>query len=88
LKKKKRSFNEKVIERLYGPYAIVRSHRLHSKQLELHVDINANPSIEKYDCLRVLLTRIDRDRVGLKISKCGTKARGGSKLAYRQGIIL
>lgn len=41
-----------------------------------------------HDGLEVLLTRIDHDRVGLTISKRGTKARGSSKLAYRQGIIL
>lgn len=44
--------------------------------------------MEKYDCLGVLLTRLDRDQVSLEVTKRGTKVRGNSKLAYRQGVIL
>ena len=44
--------------------------------------------MRKYDCLGVLLTRIDRRQISLEVTKRGTKIRGSAKLAYRQGVIL
>ncbi len=44
--------------------------------------------MRKYDCLGVLLTRIDRRQVSLEVTKRGAKVCGTAKLAYRQGVVL
>ena len=44
--------------------------------------------MREYDCLGVLLTRIDRQQINLEVTKRGTKILGDAKLAYRQGVIL
>ncbi|WP_156347636.1 hypothetical protein [Sphingomonas sp. Leaf9] len=83
-----RSFIKQAVERFYGSDAIVRNYGPDPDRLDLHVETDVDPSMERYDCLGVLLTRIDRDRVSLEVTKRGTKVRGNAKLAYRQGIIL
>jgi hypothetical protein len=83
-----RRFIKEVVERFYGSDAVVRNYGPDPDRLELHIETEAGPDMRKYDCLGVLLTRIDRHQVSLEVTKRGTKARGSAKLAYRQGIIL
>ncbi|RSV15208.1 hypothetical protein CA235_09745 [Sphingomonas sp. ABOLF] len=88
LQDSERAFIKEVVERFYGPDVIVRSYGPDPDRLELHVETDADPDMRKYDCLGVLLTRIERHQVSLEVTKRGTKARGSAKLAYRQGIVL
>lgn len=88
LQDEERGFIKEVVERFYGSDAVVRNYGPDPNRLELHVETNAGPDMRKYDCLGVLLTRIDRHRVSLEVTMRGTKARGSAKLAYRQGVIL
>ncbi|KQN73508.1 hypothetical protein [Sphingomonas sp. Leaf62] len=88
LQAEERSFIKQAVERFYGSDAIVRNYGPDPDRLDLHVETDVDPSMERYDCLGVLLTRIDRDRVSLEVTKRGTKVRGNAKLAYRQGIII
>ncbi|MDM7958077.1 hypothetical protein [Blastomonas sp.] len=83
-----REFIKEAVERFYGPEAIVRNYGPDANQLELHVETDAEMDMRKYDCLGVLLTRIDRRQISLEVTKRGTKIRGNAKLAYRQGVIL
>lgn len=83
-----REFIKEVVERFYGPDAVVRNYGPDPNRLELHVETNAGPDMRKYDCLGVLLTRIDRYQVSLEVTMRGSKVRGSAKLAYRQGVIL
>lgn len=83
-----RKLIKEVIERFYGADAVVRNYGPDPNQLELHVEADAGPDMMKYDCLGVLLTRIDRHQVSLEVTRRGTKARGSAKVAYRQGVIL
>ena len=83
-----REFIRQTVERFYGADAIVRNYGPHSDQLELHVETDAEMDMREYDCLGVLLTRIDRQQINLEVTKRGTKILGDAKLAYRQGVIL
>lgn len=83
-----REFIKEVVERFYGSDAVVRNYGPDPNRLELHVETNAGPDMRKYDCLGVLLTRIDRHQVSLEVTMRGSKVRGSAKLAYRQGVVL
>jgi len=41
-----------------------------------------------YECLGVLMARIDRAQVAMVTTKRGTRVSGDAKIAYRQGVIL
>ncbi|QNE05624.1 hypothetical protein [Croceicoccus marinus] len=83
-----REFIKEAVERFYGPDAIVRNYGPDADRLELHVETDEEMDMRKYDCLGVLLTRVDRRDISLEVTKRGTKIRGNAKLAYRQGVIL
>lgn len=83
-----RIFIMEAIRRFYGNDAVVRNFGPEPNRLELHVETNLDPDMRKYDCLGVLLTRIEREQVSLEVTKRGMKPRGSSKIAYRQGVIL
>lgn len=83
-----REFIKEAVGRFYGPDAIVRNYGPDADRLELHVETDAEMDMRKYDCLGVLLTRVDRRQISLEVTKRGTKIRGSAKLAYRQGVIL
>lgn len=76
-----------AVRRFYGHDAVVRSFGPDADRLELHVETDAADDMRKYDCLGVLLTRIDR-QVSLEVTKRRTKLHGSAKLAYRQGVVL
>jgi hypothetical protein len=88
LRDSERDFIKEVVRRFYGQDAVVRNFGPDPERLELHVETDADDDMRKYDCLGVLLTRIDRRQVSLEITKRRTKAHGSAKLAYRQGVIL
>ncbi len=77
-----------VVKRFYGDAAIVRNYGPDPERLDLHVETDIEPGMERYDCLGVLLTRIDRKQISLEVTKRGEKPRGSAKIAYRQGIII
>lgn len=81
-------FIKEAVERFYGGDAVVRNFGSDSNRLELHVETDADLDMRKYDCLGVLLTRIDRQQISLEITERGAKPHGSAKLAYRQGVVL
>ena len=74
--------------RFYGSDAVVRSYSPDPDRLSVHVETNLEPGMEKYDCIGVLFTRIERKQIEFEVTKRGTKVRGSAKVAYRQGEIL
>ena len=52
------------------------------------METDIEPGMERYDCLGVLLTRIERKQISLEVTRRGEKPRGSAKIAYRQGIII
>lgn len=88
LREGEREFIKETVERFYGRDAVVRNFGPDPDRLEIHVETDADLDLRKYDCLGVLLTRIDRRQIGLETTKRGAKAHGSAKLAYRQGVIL
>lgn len=87
LQNEEQTFIKEVMEGFYGLDSIVRSYGSDPSRLDLHVETDALPDMRKYDCLGVLMTRIDR-QISLEVTTRGTKAQGSAKIAYRRGIIL
>ena len=81
-------FIKKTIQRYYGTDAVIRNFGPDPNRLEVHVETDAENDMRKYDCLGVLLTRIDRAQISLEVTSRGEKPRGSAKLAYRHGVIL
>jgi hypothetical protein len=44
--------------------------------------------MERYECLGILFTRINREQITLEVTKRRSRGHGRPKLAYRQGVIL
>lgn len=88
LQEGEREFIKEAVARIYGRDAVVRNFGPDQDRLELHIETEAEPDMRKYDCLGVLLTRIERQQISLEVTKRGAKAYGSAKLAYRQGVIL
>ncbi len=81
-------FIKETVQRFYGADAVIRNFGPDPDRLEIHVESDAETDMRKYDCLGVLLTRINRAQISLEVTSRGTKVRGSAKLAYRQGMIL
>lgn len=81
-------FIKATARRYYGSDAVVRSYSPDPSKLYLHVETSLEMGLEKYECMGVLFTRIEREQITLVVTKRGTKVRGGAKIAYRQGEIL
>ncbi|AJP72440.1 hypothetical protein [Sphingomonas hengshuiensis] len=81
-------FIKDTVQRFYGADAVIRNFGPDPNRLEIHVETDAETDMRKYDCLGVLLTRIDRAQISLEVTRRGEKVRGSAKLAYRQGVIL
>lgn len=88
LREGEREFIKEAVRRFYGQDAVVRNFGPDPDRLELHVETDADDDMRKFDCLGVLLTRIDRRQVSLEVTKRGSKVHGSAKLAYRRGAIL
>lgn len=82
------SFITDTIKRFYGDDAVVRNFGPDPARLALHVETSLDIGMAEYDCLGVLMMRIDRDQISLDVTLRGTRVFGNAKLAYRQGIIL
>lgn len=81
-------FIKETVEHFYGSDAVARNFGPDPDRLELHVETDADLDMRKFDCLGVLLTRIDRRQIDLEVTKRGAKVHGIAKMAYRQGVIL
>jgi hypothetical protein len=82
------AFIKDAVSQFYGPDAFVRTYGPNPSRLQLHVETSREPGMEQYDCMGVLFTRIERERVDLVVSKRGSRLRGSAKIAYRQGVVL
>lgn len=76
------------VHRYYGDNAVVRTYGPNPRRLELHVETDTEPGLERHECLGLLMCEIDRDYIGLDVTKRGSRIRGNAKIAYRQGQIL
>jgi hypothetical protein len=81
-------FVKATVKRFYGESAIVRSWSPDPKHMRLHVESDEADGIKRYDCLGVLLTRIERDQISLDVTQRGSRVSGNAKIAYRQGVVL
>ena len=81
------AFVKDTIKRFYGEDAVIRNYGSDPARLALHVEADRDIGLTQYDCVGVLLTRIDR-QISLDVTCRGMRIRGSAKLAYRQGVIL
>ena len=81
-------FIKDTIKRFYGDDAIVRNFGPDPARLQLHVETSRDIGVARYDCLGVLMIRIDRDQITLEVTRRGTRIYGHAKLAYRHGVAL
>jgi integrase len=81
-------FVKQTVRRFYGNDAIVRNYGPDPKRLELHVETDVEPGMERHECLGLLMCDLMRDYVGLEVTKRGRPARGSAKIAYRQGEVI
>lgn len=77
-----------TVKRFYGANAVVRNFGPDPARLRLHVETELKPGLERYDCLGVLMGRINRDRIDLVVTQRRSRISGEAKIAYRQGEIL
>jgi hypothetical protein len=82
------AFIKATIQRFYGPAGIIRNYGPLPSRLDLHVEADQSPGTERWECLGILFTRIDRDQITLEVTKRLSRGHGRPKLAYRQGVIL
>lgn len=82
------SFITDTVKRFYGDDAIVRNYGPDPARLTLHVETSRDIGLAEYDCVGVLMTRIEREQISLDVTRRGTRIFGSAKLAYRQGVIL
>ncbi len=81
------AFIKQTIHRIYGETAIIRNFGPDPYYIQLHVEADRDVASQRWDCLGILMTRIER-RTGLYVTRRGTKIVGQAKLAYRQGVLL
>ena len=75
-----------TVKQFFGKDAVVRNYGPNPARLDIHVETDRDPGMAQYDCLGVLMTRIDV--ISLEVTKRGRRVRGNAKLAYRQGTII
>jgi hypothetical protein len=76
------------VRKYYGDDAVIRNYGPDPRRLELHVETDTEPGMERHECLGLLMCDINRDYIGLEVTKRGSRIRGSAKIAYRQGQIL
>ena len=79
---------KRVVGLYYGVDAVIRSWGPDPRRLFLHVEAAIDPGVERWECLGSLMCEIVRDEIILDVVKRGTRVRGNSKLAYRQGQVI
>ena len=77
-----------TVRQYYGQNAVIRNYGPHQRRLELHVETDIEPGLERYECMGLLGCEIDRDAIDLEVTKRGRRVRGNAKIAYRQGQIV
>ncbi|WP_420382248.1 hypothetical protein [Novosphingobium sp.] len=86
LAKEEASFIADTVRQFYGEDAVLRNFGPDPKRLDIHVETDRDVGLAKYDCIGILMTRIDR-QIGLEVTRRGTRVAGSAKLAYRNGEI-
>lgn len=81
------AFIKQTIQRFYGDTATIRNFGPDPNLLQLHVEADRDVTLQRWNCLGILMTRIER-RIDLVVTRRGTKIFGAAKLAYRQGVLL
>lgn len=76
------------MRRYYGDDAVIRNYGPDPHRLELHVETNVEPGLERDECLGLLMCEINRDYISLEVTRRGSRIRGNAKIAYRQGQVL
>ena len=85
---KETAFIKSAVERFYGEDAIVRNFGPDPNRVQIHVETNREADDRnRYDCLGVLLCKIDRP-IDLTVTKRGGRIGGFARVAYRQGVII
>lgn len=79
---------KQTVRRFYGDDVVVRNFGPDPKRLELHVETDAEPGMERHTCLGLLMCEIARDQISLEVTKRGQRLRGNAKIAYRQGLVI
>ncbi len=79
-------FISETIRQFLGEDVVLRNFSGDSERIAIHVETDREVGMEKYDCLGVLMTRVDRP-IGIEVTRRGTRVRGDAKIAYRQGVI-
>jgi integrase len=82
------NYIRECVRRYYGDDAVIRNYGPDPRRLELHVETDAEPGLERHECLGLLMCEINRDYIGLVVTKRGSRIRGSAKIAYRQGQLL
>jgi len=82
------AFIKRIVRQFYGDDAVVRNYGPDPRRLDLHVETAKQPGMEQHECLGLLMCEIDRDAIGLDVTKRGSRLRGAAKIAYRQGEIV
>lgn len=82
------TYIKQTVRRFYGDGAVVRNYGPSPSRLLLHVETDVEPGMELHECLGWLMCEIQRDQIGLDVTKRGKRIRGTAKLAYRQGEVL
>jgi hypothetical protein len=77
-----------TVRRFYGSDAIVRNYGPDPRRLELHVETDAAPGMERHTCLGELMCEIARDQISLEVTRRSQRIRGNAKIAYRQGLVI
>lgn len=81
------SFIKYIVRKFFGDGAIIRNFGPDPNHIELHVEADKDGSSERWDCLGILMTRIERN-TSLTVTRRGSKVEREAKLAYRQGVVL
>ncbi|HEV2533316.1 hypothetical protein [Phenylobacterium sp.] len=88
LKAAEADYIRQCVRKYYGDDAVIRNYGPDPRRLELHVETDMEPGMERHECLGLLMCEINRDYIGLEVTKRGHRIRGNAKIAYRQGQIL
>jgi hypothetical protein len=79
-------FVKDTIKRFFGSGTVIRNYGPDADAMRIHIETDRDVSIERYDCLGILTTRLNVSH--LEVSRKGQRIFGDAKIAYRQGVIL
>ena len=79
-------FIRDTVKGFFGSAAIIRNYGTDANALRIHIETDQDLKLEKYDCLGVLMTKLNVSH--LEVTRKGRRVRGEAKIAYRQGVVL